>query len=85
MTLEDDYGMIDGVINNGRRYEEGLAVQVSLRGICATFAKYFASGHADPQKDMLMLSSCTLMLTDDEFGNFLAEINDLAIDKANCI
>ncbi len=22
MTLEDDYGMIDGVINNGRRGEE---------------------------------------------------------------
>ena len=27
MTLEDDYGMIDGVINNGRRGEELEKVQ----------------------------------------------------------
>ena len=27
MTLEDDYGMIDGVINNGRRGEESEKAQ----------------------------------------------------------
>ena len=27
MTLEDDYGMIDGIINNGRRGEESEKVQ----------------------------------------------------------
>lgn len=59
--------------------EDGMAVQVSLMSICTAFAKYFASGHADPRKDMLMLTSCTLMLTDDEFGNFLKEINELAM------
>lgn len=59
--------------------EEGLAVQVSLMSICTAFAKYFAGGHADPQKDMFLLSSCTLMLTDDEFGNLLTEINELAM------
>ncbi|MDO5785766.1 MAG: helix-turn-helix domain-containing protein [Eubacteriales bacterium] len=59
--------------------EDGMAVQVSLMSICTAFAKYFASGHADPRKDMLMLSSCTLMLTDDEFGTFLKEINEIAV------
>lgn len=59
--------------------EDGMSVQVSLMSICTAFAKYFASGHADPRRDMLMLTSCTLMLTDDEFGNFLNEINELAM------
>lgn len=59
--------------------EDGMAVQVSLMSICTAFAKYFASGHADPRKDMFMLTSCTLMLTDDEFENFLTEINELAM------
>lgn len=59
--------------------EDGMAVQVSLMSICTAFAKYFATGHADPRKDMLMLTSCTLMLTDDEFGDFLKEINEFAM------
>lgn len=59
--------------------EDGTAVQVSLMSICTSFAKYFASGHANPRKDMFMLTSCTLMLTDDEFGTFLKEINELAM------
>lgn len=59
--------------------EDGMGVQVSLMSICTAFAKYFASGHADPRKDMFMLTSCTLMMTDDEFGTFLKEINELAM------
>ncbi len=31
MTLEDDYGMIDGVINNGRRGEEQEKAKPSIR------------------------------------------------------
>ena len=31
MTLEDDYGMIDGVINNGRRGEESEKAQMCIR------------------------------------------------------
>lgn len=31
MTIEDDYGMIDGVINNGRRGEEMEQVKTSIR------------------------------------------------------
>ena len=31
MTLEDDYGMIDGIINNGRRGEELEKAQAELR------------------------------------------------------
>ena len=31
MTLEDDYGMIDGIINNGRRGEELEKAQAEVR------------------------------------------------------
>ena len=58
---------------------DGSAVQMSLLSLGASFAKYFSSGHADPKKDMLMLTTCTLTLTDDEFMSFLSELNQLAL------
>ena len=45
----------------------------------ATFAKYFSSGKADPKKDMLLFTNCTLLLTDEEFSGFLTEINQIAV------
>ena len=59
--------------------ENGNAVQMSLLGICASFARYFSSGNADPRKDMLLFTSCTLRLTDEEFSDFLSEINQVAV------
>ena len=32
--------------------ETGNVVQMSLLSICASFAKYFSTGNADPQKDL---------------------------------
>lgn len=58
--------------------EDGTAVQMSLLSLCSAFAKYFSSGHADPRKDLLMLTSCTLTLTDEDFIKFLTELNEVA-------
>ena len=57
--------------------ESGTAVQMSLLSLCAAFAKYFSSGHVDPRKDLLMLTSCTLTLTDEDFIKFLTELNEV--------
>ena len=62
---------------------DGAGIQMALLGICASFAKYFSGGHADPRKDMLLFTTCTLALTDDEFMNFLSEINQLAMKYTN--
>lgn len=62
---------------------DGSTVQMSLLSLCASFAKYFSSGHANPRKDMLLLSACTLTLTDEEFSRFLADINQLAVKYMN--
>ena len=59
--------------------ESGNAVQMSLLSICASFARYFAGGNADPKRDMLLLTNCTLLLTDEEFSGFLSEINEIAL------
>ena len=57
----------------------GRAVQMSLLGICASFARYFAANNADPKRDMLLLTNCTLVLTDEEFSGFLSEVNEVAL------
>ena len=57
----------------------GNAVQMSLLGICASFARYFAGGNVDPKKDMLLLTNCTLLLTEEEFSAFLSELNEIAL------
>lgn len=31
------------------------------------------------QRDMLLLTNCTLLLTDEEFSGFLSEINEIAL------
>lgn len=59
--------------------ESGNAVQMSLLSICASFANYFSTGNADPQKDMLLLTNCTLLLTDEEFSEYLSEINQVTV------
>ena len=57
----------------------GNAVQMSLLSICASFVKYFSTGNADLQKDMLLLTNCTLLLTDEEFSEYLSEINQITV------
>lgn len=59
--------------------EDGISVQTALMSICTSFAKYFAKGNADPKKDMYSLTSCTLMLTDEEFQDFMSEINEVGM------
>lgn len=59
--------------------KSGNAVQMSLLGICASFARYFARGNVDPKKDMLLLTNCTLLLADEEFSSFLSEVNEIAL------
>lgn len=55
----------------------GNAVQMSLLSICTSFARYFSTGNADPKKDMLLFTNCTLLLTDEEFSEYLSEINQI--------
>lgn len=57
--------------------DDGTAVQTALLGLSASFARYFSGGGADPRRDMLLMTTCTL--TDEEFTGFLTEINQTAL------
>lgn len=48
-----------------------------LLSLIATFKAYFASEKADPMRDMLCISTSTLMLSDAEFMQFLTELTEL--------
>lgn len=77
-------GTVENIYRLNRRALEiddacGSAIQATLLSISAAFAKYFSGGEVDPKKDMLLMSACTLTLTDEEFMNFLSEINQVAL------
>ena len=76
-TVESIYRLNKSALSAGE--ESGNAVQMSLLSICAAFAKYFSGGNADPERDMLLFTNCTLLLTDVEFSDFLSEINEVAL------
>lgn len=76
-TVESIYRLNKSAMSAGE--ESGNAVQMSLLSICAAFAKYFSGGNADPERDMLLFTNCTLLLTDGEFSDFLLEINEVAL------
>ena len=76
-TVESIYQLNKSALSAGD--ESGNAVQMSLLSICAAFAKYFSGGNADPERDMLLFTNCTLLLTDGEFSDFLSEINEVAL------
>ena len=76
-TVESIYRLNKIAMSAGE--ESGNAVQMSLLSICAAFAKYFSSGNADPERDMLLFTNCTLLLTDGEFSDFLSEINEVTL------
>ena len=65
--------------------DDGTVVQTALLGLSASFARYFSGGGADPRRDMLLMTTCTLTLTDEEFTGFLTEINQTALLPEGCV
>lgn len=75
-TVESVYALNSSVLETDGG--DAAVVQATLLRLCASFARYFSGTHPDPKKDMLLLTVCTLTLTDEEFLEFLAEINETA-------
>ena len=68
-TVESVYQLNQNVLSI--EDDTGLAIQASIMSICTSFAKYFAGDNVNPKKDLYMMTGCTLMLTDEEFKQFL--------------
>ncbi len=77
-TVEKTYSLVQNPVGESPTNEDvSFLVQSSLMSIMASFTKYFANENANPQKDMLSLSSSTLMLSDEEFMQMFGEIGEV--------
>jgi hypothetical protein len=62
---------------DGNSLKEGLQIiNNSLLSLMGDFNRYVAKTDADPVKDLLFLSTSTLLLTDDEFKEFTGKIGE---------
>lgn len=52
-------------------------IQAVLMDISNNYNVYFADEAADPGKDMIFSSSAVLMLTDEDFKEYLMKLNDI--------
>ncbi|WMC92082.1 helix-turn-helix domain-containing protein [Kineothrix sp. MB12-C1] len=51
-------------------------INSSLMSLMTSFGKYFSREDADPMKDLLSLSTSTLLLTDEEFTEVMEKIGE---------
>lgn len=53
------------------------AIQTALMALSGDFSRYLADDKNDPKQDMLTVAQATLMLSDEEFSEFLTEYSGL--------
>lgn len=75
-TVEKTYALSSGAAVGGNA-DPSTAIQGALLSLFASFRSYFANAENDPQKDMLTFGTSTLMLSDEEFADFLMSIGKL--------
>lgn len=72
-TLEHTYALDPGLLPGSSAEDDGLRTQFTLLSLAQDFSDYYAND-ADPNADMLELSSNALFMTDDEFKEYLSEM-----------
>lgn len=74
-TVEKKYRLVEKPMGEDISQKEiAMLIQNGLLSLLATFMNYFEQEEVDPQKDMLSLSTSTLMLTDEELMNLFQKI-----------
>lgn len=76
-TIEKTYAFKEIVPSDNSASEANRIAQNTLMHMSAEFAQYFSTEGCDPVKDMASLSSATLMLSDEEFMDFLQKLAQL--------
>lgn len=85
-TVERTYSLVMHPLGETPDKEEiAYMVQSSLMSLMTSFQQYFERENADPVKDMLSLTTSTLMLTDEEYmemtGKLGSVLNDYLTNK----
>lgn len=73
-TVEKTYALAKNPAGEYSREGAARMIQSALFSLAASFSRYFAQEERDPMKDMLSLSTSTLLLTDEEFMEMTAKI-----------
>lgn len=75
-TVERTYAMKGGKPCEFSKDSVEHLIQSSLMSLMTSFGKYFSEETADPVKDLLSLSTSTLLLTDEEFMEVMEKIGE---------
>lgn len=76
-TIEKTYGIVKEQIGEYQKDEISGLIHSTLLSLMGSFQNYFEDEEADPIKDILSLSTSTLLLSDDELRDLLDEIGQI--------
>lgn len=76
-AIEKTYALVQPSADGFTNTDISRIIQTSLLSIAASFGSYFKDEAADPAKDMLSVSSATLLLSDAEFMELFGKIGEL--------
>lgn len=76
-TIEKTYGLAKEAYGGYQKDEVSGLIQSTLLSLMGSFKHYFEDEEADPIKDILSLSTSTLLLSDDELREILDEIGQI--------
>lgn len=76
-TVERVYALSKHPVDGMSQQEIASMIQLGLMSLAGSFQQYFASGEVSPENDMLGFSTSTLMLTDEEFAEFMQKISSI--------
>ncbi|MBH1939970.1 helix-turn-helix domain-containing protein [Mobilitalea sibirica] len=83
-TVENVYALNINVLSSENTLENATRNAFGfLMKIYADFDRYFSTKDADPQKDRVFLNNSVLLLSDDEYDDFLKELKQLIIKYMN--
>ncbi|MDO5844174.1 MAG: helix-turn-helix domain-containing protein [Methanocorpusculum sp.] len=76
-VVEKTYSLVHPKTDEFTNSDIALLIQHSLMSIAGNFAQYFKNEKADPVKDMLSVSTSTLLLSDAELMEFFGKIGNV--------
>lgn len=80
-TIENTYGLVNKPLGENPGNEDiAYLIQASLLSLMASFRQYFQKEDVDPMKDLLSLTTSTLMLSDGEFMELTGRIGQIMKD-----
>lgn len=79
-TVQKTYALVAQPLGDITQSDVAQLISNTLMSVMTSFMQYFSREDADPQRDMLSVSSSTLMLSDSEFMEMLGKIGEVYND-----